>query len=93
MKKFHTALDDSTSDLPADPKNLSTTPAEEEKEKKRIELNDIAVASYTMVFTTATLMKYIENSKTTNYPDGRADAITARLLKNIIQRITQSTHK
>ena len=56
VKKFNKALSSTTNELPIDPSVLSSDADTEKKQKRSMEENDLAVASFTMPFTTATLM-------------------------------------
>ena len=77
VKKFSKALTETTCGLPDDPSDDSLDDAT----KKLIEVNNLAVASFTMSFTTAGLMEHIEASKTEIYQEGIAHVIVEEMMK------------
>ena len=81
IKGFGDALARTTSALPNDPKILSTVDEDKKKEEKAMKMNKLAVASFTMAFTTGALMDYVDHSKTDKYPGGIAYKIVNRLKK------------
>ena len=58
--------------LPTDPLNLTTTGDAKEKEQKAIIANDLTVACLTMSFTEPEDLEYVDDSATSNYPNGIA---------------------
>ena len=62
LKGFGDALAHTTSALPDDPKNLSAVDKDKKKEEKAMKMNKLAVASFTMAFTTGSLMDYVEQA-------------------------------
>lgn len=68
IKGFGDALACTASALPNDPKILSTVDEDKKKEEKVMKMNKLAVASFTMAFTTGSLMDYVEQAKTDKYP-------------------------
>ena len=79
LKGFDEVLDNTNSPLPADPTSLSSNDDLKKKQERAIKLNNLAVASFTMAFTTGTLMEHVEKSKSSEYPGGRANLIVDRL--------------
>ena len=78
IKKFNEALDKNF-DLPSDPKNITGTDDEKKQLKKNLVMNDLAIACLTMAFVQEEDMEYIEDSATTNYPDGIAKDVVVNL--------------
>ena len=81
IKGFGDALARTTSALPNNPKILSTVDEDKKKEEKAMKMNKLAVASFTMAFTTGSLMDYVVQAKTDKYPGGIAYEIVNRLQK------------
>jgi hypothetical protein len=77
VKKFSKALNESTCGLPDDLNSANLS----EDTKKLIEVNNLAVASFMMSFTTAGLMEHIEASKTEMYKEGIAHVIVNEMMK------------
>ena len=78
LKKFSKVLKEDN-DLPDDPEDLSSNTIEKKLEKEAIEANEMAVATFTMAFTTAGLMEHVEESKNDAYPGGVAYEIVKKL--------------
>ena len=81
LKKFASVLNAATSKLPSDPNTLSNDSGVCKEQENAIEMNDLAMATFTMTFETGKLMEYIEEAKTTEYPNGRAELVAEGLLK------------
>ena len=81
LKKFASVLDAGTSKLPSDPSVFSNDSAVKAEEEKAIEMNDLAMATFTMTFETGELMEYIEEAKTALYPNGLASLVAESLMK------------
>lgn len=79
LKKFSKVLK-KTCNLPNDPNSLLSTSSVAKKQQELIDLNDLALALFTMAFTTGKLMEYIEESKTTEYNGGVASTVAERLV-------------
>ena len=79
LKGFESVLLKSTSKLPADPNVLDNDPDVKKEEELAIKLNNLAIASFTMSFTTGELMEFIEDAKTPEYGGGRADLVVENL--------------
>ena len=83
-KDFIDALDKDRCGLPDDP---STVDQETDTDKKKkleqaIKNNKMAMAMITMSFDTADLFEYIENSKTDEYPEGKAHEVLSGMQKH-----------
>ena len=79
LKGFDSVLLVATSKLPVDPMVLDNDPAKKKEEEAAIKLNSLAIASFTMSFTTGELMEFIEDAKTPEYGGGRADLVVENL--------------
>lgn len=67
--------------MPNDPGSLSANADKKKTEEKSIENKQLAIASFTMAFTTAELMEYVEDAKTNKYPEGIATEVVKSLMK------------
>ena len=74
-------MDATTSKLPSDPTVLSNDKIIKAEEEKAIEMNDLAMATFTMTFETGKLMEFIEEAKTSLYPNGLAALVTEGLMR------------
>ena len=78
LKKFAGALDKNF-DLQNDPENITSTDEEKKKYKANVVRNNLAVACPTMAFLSEEDMEYLEDSATTNYPNGIAKNVVVSL--------------
>ena len=80
LKGFDAELDSTTSNLPVGPTVLNRGPYVKKEQEKAIRINNLAIVSFTMAFTTGVLMEHVEKTKINNeYPGGKAHAIVDRL--------------
>ena len=81
LKGFADVLTRATTQLPVDPKALDADAEIRKVQKMALQQNKLAMASFTMAFTTGELMEYIEDAKSEEYTGGRADLVTEGLIR------------
>ena len=62
LKGFESVLPVSTLNLPVDPNVLDNDPDKKKEQQNAIKLNNLAIACFTMLFTTGELMEFIEDA-------------------------------
>ena len=85
VKKFKKALEQpnnlpETEDGDRNPDGTGFLPMSPEQ-KKAVEENDLAMASFTMAFTSPSLVRMVHASETPEWSDGRADILMKKLMK------------